>query len=82
MPFEYFLKTNPSSDRKKILMKSSRARAHILEDLVETNDISSFPAANLGRDRGWMEWWSLDPRRKREGGETTHPGFARVIHFL
>lgn len=71
--------------RKKILMKSSCARVltHILEDLVETNDIPSFPAAKRSRDRGWMEWWSLEPPRKREErGETTHPGFARVIHFL
>ena len=43
--------------------------SHILEDLVETNDIPSFTAADRSRDRGWMEWWSLDPPRKRE---TTH----------
>ena len=89
MPFQYLLGINPLQTEKnpeEIFLCPGAQWAlltHIWEDLVETNDIPSFPAAKRSRDRGWMEWWSLEPPRKREErGETTHPGFARVIHFL
>ena len=57
--------------RKKILMKSSCARVliHILEDLVETNDIPSFPAAKRSRETedGWSGGhWSHQGRGRRE----------------
>ena len=77
--FRIFSRNQSLFRRGKILMKSSCARAHILEDLVETNDIPSFPAANRSRDRGWMEWWSLEPRRNREGGRD-HPPRIRPSH--